>query len=82
LQASTFGKLLHQYSRHTLEVRAPVWWDLVVLYLILQVPLGILVGFWISDPTDDEKEIPDPETLERDTSREPLFVSSGKGAEQ
>jgi hypothetical protein len=59
-----------------------VWWELLILYLLLQVPLGILVGFCINDPTDDEIEIPDPETLERDTSREPLFVSSGKVAEQ
>ena len=55
---------------------------MVILYLILQVPLGILVGFWINDPTDDEIEIPDPKTLERDTFREPLFFSSGKGAAQ
>jgi hypothetical protein len=59
-----------------------VWWELLILYLLLQVPLGILVGFCINDPTDDEIEIPDHETLERDTSREPLFVSTGKGAEQ
>ena len=59
-----------------------MWWELLILYLLLQVPLGILVGFCINDPTDDEIEIPDPETLERDTSSEPLFVSSGKGAEQ
>jgi hypothetical protein len=44
------------------------------------VPLGILVGFWIKDPTE-ETEILDLETAERDTHRNPLFVSSGKVAE-
>ena len=57
-----------------------MWWELFILWLLLQVPLGILVGFWIKDPTD-ETEILNLETLERDTLREPLFVSSGKVAE-
>lgn len=45
------------------------------MWLLLQVPVGILVGFWIKDPTDDL------ETVERGTLREPLFVSTGKVAE-
>jgi hypothetical protein len=57
-----------------------VWWELLILWLLLQVPLGILVGFWMKDPTD-EKEIPDPKTVGRDTLTEPLFVPSGEGAE-
>jgi hypothetical protein len=44
------------------------------------VPLGILVSFWIKDPTE-ETEILDLETVERDTHRDPLFVSSGKVVE-
>lgn len=56
-----------------------MWWQLFILWLLLQVPLGILVGFWIKDPTD-ETETPDLETVERDTLREP-FVSSGKVVE-
>lgn len=60
-----------------------MWWDLLIWYLLLQVPLGILVGYWINDPTDDEVDIPDPKALKRDTFRGPLFVvSSGKDAEQ
>ena len=57
-----------------------MWWQLLILWLLLQVPLGILVGFWIKDPTD-ETEIPELETVERNTLRDPLFVSSGKVAE-
>jgi hypothetical protein len=55
-----------------------VWWELFVLWLLIQVPLGILVGFWIKDPTD-ETEIPD--LVERDPTRNTLFVSFGKVAE-
>lgn len=57
-----------------------MWWELLILWLLLQVPLGILVSFWIKDPTE-ETEILDLETVERDTHRDPLFVSSGKVAE-
>jgi hypothetical protein len=57
-----------------------VWWELLILWLLLQVPLGILVSFWIKDPTE-ETEILDLETVERDTHRDPLFVSSGKVVE-
>jgi hypothetical protein len=63
-----------------LKLGALVWWELLILWLLLQVPLGILVGFWIKDPTE-ETEILDLETAERDTHRNPLFVSSGKVAE-
>ena len=38
---------------------AAVWWELLILYLLLQVPLGIFVGKCINDPTD-ETEIADP----------------------
>jgi hypothetical protein len=57
-----------------------VWWELLVLWLLLQVPLGILVGFWIKDPTD-EAEIPDPQSVERDPFGERLFVSSNERPE-
>jgi hypothetical protein len=57
-----------------------VWWELLILWLLLQVPLGILVSFWIKDPAE-ETEILDLEIVERDSVRDPLFVSSGKVAE-
>jgi hypothetical protein len=60
-----------------LKWAASVWWELLILWLLLQVPLSILVGFWMKDPTD-EKEIP---AVGRDTLTEPLFVPSGEGAE-
>jgi hypothetical protein len=63
-----------------LNLGASVWWELLILWLLLQVPLGILVRFWIKDPTE-ETEILDLETVEQDTHRDPLFVSSGKVAE-
>jgi hypothetical protein len=63
-----------------LNLEASVWWELLILWLLLQVPLGILVSFWIKDPTE-ETEILDLETVERDTHRDPLFVSSGKVVE-
>jgi hypothetical protein len=57
-----------------------VWWELLILWLLLQVPLGILVGFWIKDPTD-ETEIPDFENVERNPVRNTLFVSSDRVSE-
>ena len=57
-----------------------MWWELLILWLLLQVPLGILVGFWMKDPTD-ENEIPDFKTVEQDTFSEPLFVPSRERVE-
>jgi hypothetical protein len=57
-----------------------VWWELLILWLLLQVPLGILVGFWIKDPTD-ETEIPGLENVERNPVRNTLFVSSDRVSE-
>jgi hypothetical protein len=56
------------------------WWELLILWLLLQVPLGILVGFWIKDPTA-ETEIPDFENVERNPVRNTLFVSSDRVSE-
>jgi hypothetical protein len=44
-----------------------VWWERFILWLLVQVPLGILVGSWIKDPID-EAEIPDLGNVERVTN--------------
>jgi hypothetical protein len=35
-----------------------VWWELLILWLLLQVPLGIFVGKCINDPTDEREIAP------------------------
>jgi hypothetical protein len=78
--SSTFGQAASSVFTTHLKLGASVWWELLILWLLLQVPLGILVGFWIKDPTD-ETEIPDLENVERNPVRNTLFVSSDRVSE-
>jgi hypothetical protein len=57
VRSSTLGQADASVFTTHLKRGPSVWWKLVILFLLLQVPLGILVGFCIDDPTD-ETEIP------------------------